>query len=167
MIISLNISAIQYKQADFIDKMLGIMKKYKVEPNQVELEITESILIDDFQEIMDKLVILKDIGVKISLDDFGTGYSSLSYLKGLPIDTLKIDKSFIDTVISDENTRIITESIIYMVKKLGYETIAEGVEEQEQYDYLYRIGCDNIQGFYLGKPMPADEIENLLRERTS
>ena len=167
MIISLNISAIQYKQADFIDKMLGIMKKYKVEPNQVELEITESILIDDFQEIMDKLVILKDIGVKISLDDFGTGYSSLSYLKGLPIDTLKIDKSFIDTVISDENTRIITESIIYMVKKLGYETIAEGVEEQEQYDYLYRIGCDNIQGFYLGKPMPAEEIENLLRERTS
>lgn len=166
MIISLNISAIQYKQADFIDKMLGIMKKYKVEPNQVELEITESILIDDFQEIMDKLVILKDIGVKISLDDFGTGYSSLSYLKGLPIDTLKIDKSFIDTVISDENTRIITESIIYMVKKLGYETIAEGVEEQEQYDYLYRIGCDNIQGFYLGKPMPAEEIENLLRERT-
>jgi diguanylate cyclase (GGDEF)-like protein len=167
MIISLNISAIQYKQADFIDKMISIMKKYDVSPSEVELEITESILIDDFQEIVDKLIILRDIGIKISLDDFGTGYSSLSYLKGLPIDTLKIDKSFIDTVTSDENTRIITESIIYMVKKLGFETIAEGVEVQEQYDYLYKIGCDNIQGFYLGKPMPAEEIEKLLIERTN
>lgn len=167
LIMSLNISAIQYKQADFIDKMIGSLKRYEISPDEVELEITESILIDDFQEIVDKLIILRDIGVKISLDDFGTGYSSLSYLKGLPIDTLKIDKSFIDTVTSDENTRIITESIIYMVKKLGYETIAEGVEVQEQYDYLYKIGCDNIQGFYLGKPMPAEEIEKLLVQKTN
>lgn len=166
LIISLNISAIQYKQMDFIDKMLSLMKKYQVNPGEVELEITESILIDDFQEIMEKLLILKDIGVKISLDDFGTGYSSLSYLKGLPIDTLKIDKSFIDTVITDKNTRIITESIVYMVKQLGYETIAEGVEIEEQYKYLQRIGCDNIQGFYLGKPMPAEEVEKLLGKMT-
>ena len=88
----------------------------------------------------------------------------MSYLKGLPIDTLKIDKSFIDTVITDENTRIITESIIYMVKKLGYETIAEGVETQEQYDYLHKIDCDNIQGYYLGKPMPPEEIEALIEK---
>lgn len=162
MIISLNISAIQYKQADFIDKMLSIMKKYDVSPHEVELEITESILIDDFKEITEKLVILRDIGIKISLDDFGTGFSSLSYLKGLPIDTLKIDKSFIDTVVTDKNTQIITESIIYMVKKLGFETIAEGVEKEEQYQYLNEIGCDNIQGFYLGKPMPSEEIEKLL-----
>ncbi len=104
------------------------------------------------------------MGVKISLDDFGTGYSSLSYLKGLPIDTLKIDKSFIDTVVTDENTRIITESIIYMVKKLGFETIAEGVETQEQFDYLTKIDCDNIQGYYLGKPMPPEEIEVLIQK---
>lgn len=105
---------------------------------------------------------LRDIGIKISLDDFGTGFSSLSYLKGLPIDTLKIDKSFIDTVITDENTRIITESIIYMVKKLGFETVAEGVETEEQFKYLNEISCDIIQGYYLGKPMPADDIEKLL-----
>lgn len=167
MIISLNISAIQYKQPDFIDKVLGLMDKYQILPSEIELEITESILIDDFKEITEKLVILRDIGIKISLDDFGTGYSSLSYLKGLPIDTLKIDKSFIDTVIADENTRIITESIIYMVKKLGYETIAEGVETEEQYRYLNEIACDNIQGYLLGKPMPAEKIECLLANMTA
>ncbi len=162
MIISLNISAIQYKQPDFIDKVLRILRKYDISPYEIELEITESILIDDFEEITEKIVTLRNLGMKISLDDFGTGYSSLSYLKGLPIDTLKIDKSFIDTVITDENTKIITESIIYMVKKLGFETIAEGVETEEQFRYLNEISCDIIQGFYLGKPMPAEEIEKLL-----
>ncbi|MCI9314107.1 MAG: GGDEF domain-containing protein [Lachnospiraceae bacterium] len=167
MIMSLNISAIQYRQPDFIDKVLQLMDKYEISPEEIELEITESILIDDFTEITEKLVVLRDIGVKISLDDFGTGYSSLSYLKGLPIDTLKIDKSFIDTVITDENTRIITESIIYMVKKLGFETIAEGVETEEQFRYLNEIDCDNIQGYFLGKPMPSDKIENLLADMTA
>lgn len=162
MIISLNISAIQYRQPDFIEKVTHILDKYEISPYEVELEITESILIDDFNEIVDKLAVLRNIGIKISLDDFGTGYSSLSYLKGLPIDTLKIDKSFIDTVVTDENTRIITESIIYMVKRLGFETIAEGVETEEQYRYLNEIDCDNIQGFYLGKPMPGKEIDKLL-----
>lgn len=162
LIMSINISAIQYKQPDFIDKLLQILEKYEISPYEIELEITESILIDDFEEITERLAILRDIGIKISLDDFGTGFSSLSYLKGLPIDTLKIDKSFIDTVITDENTRIITESIIYMVKKLGFETIAEGVETEEQFRYLNEISCDIIQGFYLGKPMPAERIEKLL-----
>ena len=164
MLISLNVSAIQYKQPDFVDKVLNILDKYKVSPNEIELEITESILIDDFKEITEKLSILRNIGIRISLDDFGTGYSSLSYLKRLPINTLKIDKSFIDTVVTDENTRIITESIIYMVKKLGFETIAEGVETQEQYDYLSAIDCDNIQGYYLGKPMPPEDIEKLIEK---
>lgn len=164
MLMSLNVSAIQYKQPDFIEKVIQILKKYDIAPCEIELEITESILIDDFKEITEKLAMLRDIGIKISLDDFGTGYSSLSYLKGLPIDTLKIDKTFIDTVITDKNTRIITESIIYMVKKLGFETIAEGVETQEQFDYLNAIDCDNIQGYYLGKPMPPEGIEELIRK---
>lgn len=163
MLISLNVSAIQYKQPDFIDKVMEILKRYNVSPEEIELEITETILIDDFKAITEKLEILRKIGIKISLDDFGTGYSSLSYLKGLPIDTLKIDKSFIDTLITDENTRIITESIIYMVKRLGFETIAEGVETQEQFDYLTAIDCDNIQGYYLGRPMPPEEIEVLIQ----
>lgn len=167
LVMSLNISAIQYKQPDFIEQMVHLMDKYDIAPSEIELEITESVLIDDFTEVTEKLAVLRDIGIKISLDDFGTGYSSLSYLKGLPIDTLKIDKSFIDTVVTDENTRIITESIIYMVKKLGYETIAEGVETEEQYRYLNEIDCDNIQGYLLGKPMPSEKIESLLAEMTA
>ena len=167
LIMSINISAIQYKQPDFIDKLFHILEKYQISPCEIELEITESILIDDFEEITERLIVLRDIGVKISLDDFGTGFSSLAYLKGLPIDTLKIDKSFIDTVITDENTRIITESIIYMVKKLGFETIAEGVETEEQFRYLQEISCDIMQGYYLGKPVTAKEIEELLANTTA
>ena len=163
LILSLNISAIQCKRQDFVSVLMQILKRYDVKPSDVELEITESVLIDDFEEITDKLILLRDYGFKISLDDFGTGYSSLSYLKGLPIDTLKIDKSFIDTVISDTNTKIITESIVYMVKKLGYETVAEGVETKEQFEYLQSIECDNIQGYFLGKPMPSHEVEELLK----
>lgn len=162
VVLSLNISAIQYMRADFIDNLLGIVKKYHVNPRELELEITESVLIENFKEITEKMCILRDYGIRISLDDFGTGYSSLSYLKGLPIDTLKIDKSFIDTSITDENTRIITETIIVMAKKLGFETVAEGVETEEQFQYLDEIGCDCIQGYLLGKPMPKEEIEQLL-----
>lgn len=162
MILSLNISAIQYRRPEFVSSIIEILKKYEVDPEEIELEITESVLIDNFKEVVEKLHILRDFGIRISLDDFGTGYSSLSYLKGLPIDTLKIDKSFIDTIITDENTRVITESIVFMVKKLGFETVAEGVESKEQYEYLREIGCNCIQGYLLGKPMPGEEIENLL-----
>lgn len=167
MVLSLNISSIQYKRPDFVSNLLEILEKYRVNPKDIELEITESVLIDDFDQVVAKLRMLKEYGIKISLDDFGTGYSSLSYLKGLPIDTLKIDKSFIDTVIQDECTQVITESIISMVKKLGFETVAEGVETEEQYEYLKKIECDNIQGFLLGKPMPADVIVGLLRQNSA
>ncbi len=161
LVMSINISAIQFKRPDFVRKLLEYIQKYDVNPGQIELEITESIVIDDINPVVDKLIELRNLGIKISLDDFGTGYSSLSYLKGMPIDTLKIDKSFIDTVIQDNSTKIITESIIQMVKKLGCETVAEGVETMEQLKYLEAIECDNIQGFLLGKPMPQEEMESL------
>lgn len=162
LIMSINISAIQYKRKDFVSNVISLMEKYEIHANEIEFEITESVLIDDFVEVIEKMNILREYGVRVSLDDFGTGFSSLSYLKGLPIDTLKIDKSFIDTVITDDSTRIITESIVSMVKKLGFETVAEGVETEAQYEYLKDIHCDNIQGFYLGKPMPKDEVEQIL-----
>uniref|UniRef100_UPI004056D3E2 putative bifunctional diguanylate cyclase/phosphodiesterase n=1 Tax=Acetatifactor sp. TaxID=1872090 RepID=UPI004056D3E2 len=161
--LSINISARQYRQEEFVSELIRVLNKYQVEPYLIELEITESILIDDFEMVSEKLQILKDYGVKISLDDFGTGFSSLSYLKKLPIDTLKIDKSFIDTVLSDSTTRVITESIINMVKALGFESIAEGVEEEQQYKYLHAIGCDTIQGYLLGKPQPPEQLETLIQ----
>lgn len=160
--LSINISALQYKRDDFVDVIMSLIDKYQVEPSDVELEITESILIDDFDMVTSKLVCLRDRGVSISLDDFGTGYSSLSYLKRFPIDTLKIDKSFIDTVLDDASTRIITESILNMSHAMGFETIAEGVENERQFNYLSGVGCDVIQGFYLGKPLPAEKVDELL-----
>ncbi len=162
-IMSINISAVQYCCDDFVDGLLNALKKYQVRPDEIEIEITESVLIEDFQKVFDKLKVLREAGVRVSLDDFGTGYSSLSYLKKLPIDTLKIDKSFIDTVLTDGATRIITESIINMVKALGVESIAEGVEDEAQYNYLHAIGCDMIQGFLLGKPQSPEDIDNILK----
>lgn len=162
MIMSINISSIQYSKDDFVDSLLRVLAQYQVTPQEIELEITESVLIEDFQAVSEKLKLLREYGVRISLDDFGTGFSSLSYLKKLPIDTLKIDKSFIDTVLTDSATRIITESIINMVKTLGFESIAEGVEQEQQYKYLHAIGCDVIQGYLLGKPQSAEEMERLL-----
>lgn len=164
MIMSINISAIQYKKDDFVSQLLGFLQYYDVKPQEIELEITESILIDDFKKVTEKLHLLRDYGIRVALDDFGTGFSSLAYLKGLPIDTLKIDKSFIDTVLSDKSTQIIIESITNMVKNLGYEVIAEGVEEESQFEYLKSIHCDVIQGYYLGKPMETSGIESILQQ---
>lgn len=161
-ILSINISALQYKEDDFVASVVEILNRYKVEPSEVELEITESILIDDFQAVSEKLKALRDYGIRISLDDFGTGFSSLSYLKKLPIDTLKIDKSFIDTVLTDSATRVITESIVNMVKALGFDSIAEGVEKEQQYQYLHAIGCDVIQGYLFSRPLSPEKMKTLL-----
>ncbi len=162
MILSLNISAIQYRAEDFVQIILGLINKHGVDPSEIELEITESLFIEDFQDVTEKLLTLRECGLRVSLDDFGTGYSSLSYLKGLPIDTLKIDKSFVDAITTDENARVILETIIYMSKKLKLETIAEGVEDQAQFLYLNDIGCDCIQGYYMGRPMEHDGVCDLL-----
>ncbi|MCR4897122.1 MAG: bifunctional diguanylate cyclase/phosphodiesterase [Lachnospiraceae bacterium] len=165
--LSINISALQYKSDQFVDLVMGVIREYGVDPADIELEITESILIDDFEMVSRKLSTLRNFGIHISLDDFGTGYSSLSYLKKFPIDTLKIDKSFVDTVLSDPTTRVITESILNMSHSMGFETVAEGVETEQQYQYLHSAGCDVIQGFYMGRPSPAEETEKLLASFSS
>lgn len=162
MILSVNISAIQYKRHDFVGRVINTLRRYDMPLEELELEITESVLIDDFKMVVDKMEELRDYGIKVSIDDFGTGYSSLSYLKGLPVDTLKIDKSFVDTVMKDEASKVITETIVSLSKKLGYETVAEGVESDDQYEYLKSINCNMIQGYYLGKPMDSEAIEELL-----
>lgn len=167
LILSLNVSAVQCKKHDFTDSLMQILERYDVFPGEIEIEVTETILIEDFDEISERLNELKNAGVRISLDDFGTGFSSLAYLKGLPINTLKIDKTFVDTLLTDRNTKIITESIIYMVKRLGYETIAEGVETREQFQYLKELECDMIQGYYMGRPMPAQGIADILEKLTA
>lgn len=162
--LSINISALQFKNKDFVKTLVHVLKKYNMDPKMIELEITESVFIDDMDDVIAKMNILREYGIRFSMDDFGTGFSSLSYLRRLPIDTLKIDKSFIDSVVTDNPTRTIAETIIDMGKKLGFHTIAEGVEDEVQFDLLKDIGCDNIQGFYMGKPMVSERIEQLLAE---
>lgn len=164
-LLSINVSSLQFKSKNFVNYLISVIKKYNVSPSCIELEITESVFIDNIEEIIKKMKMLKDFGIRFSMDDFGTGFSSLSYLRELPIDTLKIDKSFIDDVVTDGSTRTIAESIIALSKKLGFDTIAEGVEQEVQYSLLKNIGCENIQGFYLGKPQKFDDIVLLLEKQ--
>ncbi len=162
IIISVNISAIQLEKENFVDDVQHLLAINEINPEWLELEITESVFINDFDEAISKIKSLRALGIKISLDDFGTGFSSLSYLKVLPIDTLKIDKSFIDTAIKDPSTNIITESVVSMVRRLGFETIAEGVETEDQFEYLKRIQCESVQGYLFGRPMPKTDFEKLI-----
>jgi len=162
MIFSVNISAVHLNKDNFIDLVQNLLMIYEIVPENFEIEITESVFIKDFDDAITKINILRKLGIKVALDDFGTGYSSLSYLKKLPIDTLKVDKSFIDSVVSDESTSVITDSVIDLAKKLGIQTIAEGVETKDQLLYLQKVNCDVIQGFLLGKPMSRHELEKLI-----
>ena len=137
-----------------------IASKYGIETNRIDLEITESATVEagiDIIEIMNKM---KSLGFLISIDDFGTGYSSLSTLQDMPADILKIDKSFVDRI--GKNEKNMVDYILIMAKELKLTTIAEGVETEEQKDYLFEKGCDIIQGYYFAKPMPKDEFEEFM-----
>ncbi len=132
-----------------------MIETFKVDPSLLEIEITEGVMINNVGDTIEKLRKIKDMGLRVSLDDFGTGYSSLSYLQMLPLNTLKIDKAFINDITSEDGVQAtITRSIIDMVEKMGLETIAEGVENNEQLDILNRFRCNFVQGFLRGKPMP-------------
>lgn len=164
--ISVNISILQLLQDDFVDKLMNIIHEYHINPEHLELEITESILVESFDRIKVKLQRLRDNHVGIALDDFGKGYSSLSYLKQLPITTMKIDKSFID-YISDQNEDDFVRNIISIGKELGMCVIAEGVEEKHQLDYLMKNSCDKIQGFYFCKPKTEAGIIQILEQASN
>lgn len=162
-VISVNLSPIQLKQPDILDELRNLLITYDINPRFIEIEITEGIMIDNMEDTVSKLKIMKDMGFRISLDDFGTGYSSLSYLQMLPLDTLKIDKSFINDIISTNGIQAnITNSIISMVSNMGLTTIAEGVEQNSQLELLKKFNCSIIQGFLLGKPMTQERCEEYL-----
>lgn len=162
--ISVNVSALQIQEEDFVSTVSTIIEEAKIEPSLIELEITESSIMEDTIGSIMKLNELKEMGIKISLDDFGKGYSSLNYLKILPIDTLKIDKSFIQNIECDPKEKVITESIIRMAKALGITVLAEGIENEIQYSLLQELDCDAMQGFYFSKPLPIEQLEKKLNE---
>jgi len=162
--ISVNVSIPQFKRDNFVDTIIETTQVNKVDPSKLELEITENVLMDEPQVIIDALVQLKAQGISIALDDFGTGFSSLSYLQKLPLDRLKVDRSFVNDI-AEPGGSVIAETIINLGKQMGLKVIAEGIENVEQEMQLKTLACDEVQGFYYAKPMPVDEFFSCLEKR--
>ncbi|SFH72373.1 PAS domain S-box-containing protein/diguanylate cyclase (GGDEF) domain-containing protein [Collimonas sp. OK307] len=161
--VAVNISAQQFREPDFVSKVLGIISQTGANPSRLKLELTESLLVDNMQDIIQKMYALKIKGVFFSLDDFGTGYSSLAYLKRLPLDQLKIDHSFVRDILFDVNDAAIARTILALANSLGLEVIAEGVETKAQRDFLLRAGCYAYQGNYFCRPLPIEGFEEFVR----
>jgi diguanylate cyclase (GGDEF)-like protein len=164
LVLAVNVSAKQLYMQDFVAKVKGVIKFHDINPTHLKLELTESMLVDNIQDIIIKMKELNEIGVRFSLDDFGTGYSSLQYLKMLPINQLKIDQSFVRDIITDTNDRAIVRTIITIASHLDINVIAEGVETEEQRQFLLDNGCTHYQGYLFGKPVPIDAFEALVGE---
>ncbi len=160
--LSVNLSAKQFADKVFMDKLKIIIAESEIDTQYLTLELTESLLIDDIEEKIKLLESLKNLGMKLSIDDFGTGYSSLSYLRRLPVDELKIDRSFVMEVMAHENSRAIISSIVFLAQKLKLLTVAEGVETQDELEFLQKLGCDQYQGFIHSRAMPANELLALI-----
>jgi len=156
--IAINISAKEFKQKDFVDNIKKLLEEYKIDPDKLEIEITETLSMDDINYTIEILNKIKDLGIKIALDDFGTGYSSLNYLKKLPFDTLKIDQSFVRDLKNDKDGFVITQMIIEIAKVLNKKTVAEGVEDEELLYIIKLLGCDYVQGYYFSKPIDEEEF---------
>jgi len=160
--IAVNVSALQLNQPNYAAHVSGILERYKISPKNIELEITETLIMSNPEKAIENLKQLKQIGFIIALDDFGTGYSSLAYLQKLPIDYVKIDISFIRHILVSPNDKIMVKTIIDMAHNLGLQVIAEGVEEKGQAVLLEQLGCDIVQGFLFGHPMPETDFLRLL-----
>ncbi|MGC2518359.1 MAG: EAL domain-containing protein, partial [Burkholderiales bacterium] len=156
--LAVNVSARQFRDKKFVDLVLAVLNRTGANPQRIKLELTESLLLDDVEDTIGKMTALKARGVGFSLDDFGTGYSSLSYLKRLPLDQLKIDRSFVRDVLTDPNDAAIARTIVALGRSLGLPVIAEGVETEAQRDFLARIGCHAYQGYLFGMPGAAEEL---------
>lgn len=163
MLLSVNVSIIQLLQSDFVESMWAVVRDAGIPPEHIAFEITEGLLMETFEANSEKLRLLRQRGMKIHLDDFGTGYSSLKYLQNLPVDLVKIDKSFIDELEGNEQTVQLVDSIIALVHRLGLQTVAEGVETGLQHSRLACFGCDRIQGYLISKPMPEEQVLSFLK----
>lgn len=161
---SINISPKQFQQPNFVDSILSTIKQHQLQPSLFELEITERLLVEHIDQAIDKMNALKKHKIQFAIDDFGTGYSSLSYLKKFPLNRLKIDRSFVQDITTDQNDARIVETIIAMAHHLNLEVIAEGVETQAQLDFLLNHQCKEFQGFLLAKPMPLSQLIDFLQQ---
>jgi EAL domain-containing protein (putative c-di-GMP-specific phosphodiesterase class I) len=160
--LAVNVSVRQFHEADFVDSVLEILAVTGANPARLKLEMTESLLAENIDEITVKMGLLRKQGITFSLDDFGTGYSSLSYLQRLPLDELKIDRSFVRDVLNSPNDAAIARIVIALADNLGLAVIAEGVETQAQREFLASSGCYKYQGFLFGEPVPMAQFEAAL-----
>jgi EAL domain-containing protein (putative c-di-GMP-specific phosphodiesterase class I) len=159
MVMAVNLSAIQFRHADLVAMVTDILAETGLPPDHLELELTEAVAMDDPQAAIAVMDQLFEKGIRMSIDDFGTGYSSLSYLKRFKVYKLKIDQSFVRDIGDDDEDKAIVSAIINMASSLGMQTIAEGVETASQLAFLRLHGCDEVQGYYFSKPLPAEEFE--------
>jgi EAL domain-containing protein (putative c-di-GMP-specific phosphodiesterase class I) len=161
--LSVNVSARQFHRPEFVGDVLEVLARTGANPNRLKLELTESMLVSNVEDVILKMTALKARGVGFSLDDFGTGYSSLSYLKRLPLDQLKVDQTFVRDILVDANDAAIAKMVIALGHSLGLSVIAEGVETEEQRRVLADQGCNAYQGFLFSCAVPVDEFELLVR----
>jgi len=162
--LSINVSARQFRQPDFVAQVRTAINRHSIDPMQLKIELTESILLEDIEDTIVSMIALGEIGVQFSLDDFGTGYSSLQYLKRLPLFQLKIDQSFVRDIVIDSHDRSIVRTIIAMAQSLYLNVIAEGVETEQQRELLLSNGCKRYQGYLFGKPLPIDQFNATLKQ---
>jgi EAL domain-containing protein (putative c-di-GMP-specific phosphodiesterase class I) len=162
IMISVNVSALEFRQPDFVDRITRLLAVHQLPPTLLELELTETILLQDAQEMEQRLRVLAGLGIGLAIDDFGTGYSSLAYLKKLPIHKLKIDQSFVRGLPDDDGDRAIVSAIISMGRAMHIEVVAEGVETETQQAVLLQMQCDHYQGFLCAPGLPAQEFRAML-----
>ncbi|MGR8919465.1 MAG: diguanylate cyclase domain-containing protein [Gammaproteobacteria bacterium] len=162
--VALNLSPLQFRQSDLPEQIMHALTAAHLAPGQLELEVTESVVMDNFDEAVASLARLAEGGVNIAVDDFGTGHSSLAYLKHLPVHTLKIDRSFLSDTVPDEQDKLIITAIVAMAHSMNLRVVAEGVETEAQQRFLSQLACDEMQGYFFSKPVPADATLDLLRE---
>ena len=165
--VAINVSAYQFLQVDFIEQVIQALKRHGLPESALELEITESVAMLDVQQVIAGLTQLRSAGIRIAIDDFGTDYSSLKVLDDLPVDVLKIDRSFVTRLDKMDHERSLANTIVHMAKSLGLKTVAEGVESEEQMEKIRKIGCDYIQGYYYAKPVAADCLEDTIKDIAS
>jgi diguanylate cyclase len=160
IVVAVNVSAVQFKRGNLLDVVKNALAVSKLDPKYLELELTESILINDTENVLETVKGIKELGIQLSIDDFGTGYSSLAYLKRFAVDKLKIDQSFVRDIINDKEDASIVKTIIQMAKSFNLKSIAEGVENGEVLKVLGEFGCDEVQGYHFAKPMVVEEFSN-------
>ena len=163
--LAINITAVEFQANNFISNIQSLLMTYEIPPVYLELEVTENVFITDIELVMNTIIELQNMGIKVSIDDFGTGYSSLAYLRRLPIDKIKIDRSFIQEVASNDSDLTIVKTMVELSHGLGKRVLAEGVETREQLQLLRNIGCDAVQGYFVSKPIDEEEFSKYLKRK--